>query len=166
MTTVTNRENDIQTLSKLIKGIRFAMLTTAESDGTLRSRPMGTLDIDFDGTLWFFTQASAPKADEVRHDEHVNLSYADPDDNRFVSVSGTGQIVRDRQRMEKYWNPALKIWFKDGLDDPDLALLKVTVEQAEYWKSSSNSVGKLVGFVTAYITGNDDALGENKKIEL
>jgi general stress protein 26 len=47
-------------LGELIKGIRVAQLTTVEDDGSLRSRPMGTQDIEFDGTLWFFTQIQAP----------------------------------------------------------------------------------------------------------
>lgn len=166
MATATERDEHIKELGELIKDIRFAMMTTIEPDGTLRSRPMGTLDVDADGELWFFTKSSAAKADEVRQDEHINLSYAKPEDNRYVSVSGTGEIVRDQAKMKELWTPALKIWFEDGLDDPDLALLKVTITQAEYWKSPSNSVGTALAFVAAYVTGNDAMLGKNEKIEM
>jgi hypothetical protein len=59
-----------------------------------------------------------------------------------------------------------RAWFPDGLDDPDLALLKVTVEQAEYWDSSSSMMVHLAGFVKALATGQPYAAGENEKIDL
>src|ERR1044072_9184841 len=101
MAATTDHDTQIKELGELIKDSSFAMLTTTEPDGTLRSRPMGTIDREFDGTLWFFTQDHAAKADEVRQDSHVNLSYAEPNDNLYVSVSGTAQVVRDRAKMEE-----------------------------------------------------------------
>ena len=95
-----NTQNDVKLLGDKIKGIRIAMMTTVEADDVLRSRPMATQDMDFDGDLWFFTKASAPKVDDVEHHQQVNLNYAKPDDNLFVSVSGTAQLVRDRQKMD------------------------------------------------------------------
>jgi general stress protein 26 len=41
----------------------------------------------------------------------------------------------------------MKAWFPDGLDDPDLALLRVHVEAAEYWDSPSSTMVHIVGFV-------------------
>src|SRR5689334_16524918 len=140
MTHHENRTDEVETLGEKIKGIRIAMLTTEDSDGKLRSRPMGTQDFEFDGDLWFFTGASSPKMSEVEHDQQVNLSYADPDDNRYVSVSGTAQLVRDRQKIDEYWKPFYKAWFPNGKDDPDLALLKVSVTKAEYWDASSSKM--------------------------
>ncbi|GAC1396239.1 MAG: hypothetical protein NVSMB56_10850 [Pyrinomonadaceae bacterium] len=68
--------------------------------------------------------------------------------------------------MEELWTPELNVWFKDGLDDPDLALLKVTIEQAEYWDSPSSKVARVYGYVKAIVTGQTDAIGENKKINM
>ena len=140
-------------LGKLIKGIGFAMLTTAMPDGTLRSRPMATQQTEFDGTLWFFTYADSAKVDEVRQDWHVNLAYADPAGNRYVSVSGLARTVRDPAKARELWNPLHKAWFPKGLDDPNLALLRVDVEQAEYWDGPSSKIVQLAGFVKATLTG-------------
>src|SRR4051812_32556938 len=101
-------------VAELIKDIKFAMLTTAERDGSLRSRPMTMLDQEFDGDLWFFVGANSPQVGEMRADDQVNLSFANPSDNAYVSISGTAQILRDRQKMEKLWNPVYKAWFPDG----------------------------------------------------
>ena len=160
------RAEAIKKLNELIKDIDFAMLTTVEDDGMLRSRPMVTQEAEFDGDLWFFTGASSLKVGEVQHDRHVNVSYADPKNQTYVSISGTAQVVRDRKKIEELWNPAYQAWFPQGLDDPDLALLKVTAQHAEYWDSSSSAVVHAIGLVKAVVTGERAEGGDNQKIDL
>ncbi len=162
----TDRDENIKKLGAMIKDIEFAMLTTAEPDGTLRSRPMATQKAEFGGDIWFFTRASAPKVGEIERDHHVNLAYANPSEQRYVSVSGLARVVRDRAKLEELWSPELKAWFPKGLEDPDIALLKVEVHQAEYWDSPSSTVAHLVGFVKAVATGHAYKAGENEKINL
>ena len=161
-----DRNENIKKLGELIKDIDFCMLTTAESDGTLRSRPMSTQQVDFDGDLWFFTYASTAKVYEIQRDAQVNVSYADTKDQTYVSVSGTAQLVRDRQKMKELWNPILKAWFPKELDEPDLALIKVDVQQAEYWDSPNSKVVQVAGFVKALVTGQEAKGGENETLEL
>ncbi len=120
-------------LSSLIEGIKVAMLTTIGPDGSLRSRPMATLSADFDGTLWFFTNADSPKVDEVQHEQHVNVSYDDCEDHRYVSISGRAILIQERQKLEELWTPILLAWFPLGLEDPQLALLRVEADSWEYW---------------------------------
>jgi len=158
--------NAIKKLDSLIKDMRFAMLTTVCPDGSLRSRPMATQREDFDGVLWFFTSAAEPKVREIEHDPHVNVSYADPDKNNYVSVSGRATLVRDKVIMKELWNPFYKAWFPKGLDDPQLALLRVAVEQAEYWDSPNSKLVQLGGFLKAVITGKQAKGGENEKVTL
>lgn len=160
------RQEHIRKLWSLIKDIEIGMLTTVDDDGTLRSRPMATQKVEFDGDLWFFTYGSSPKADEVQREQQVNVSFADPDNNTWVSVSGVGQIVRDRQKMEQLWNPILKTWFPKGLEEPDIALLNVAVTKAEYWDSPSNALVHLYGFVKSQVTGAPPNPGDHDKIDL
>lgn len=161
-----NREDGIKKLRELVKSIDIAMLTTIAADGSLRSRPMGTQDIDFDGDLWFFTSDESGKADEVKSEHQVGVVYAEPKDNRFVSFSGKATLVKDRAKIEELWKPILKVWFPDGLDTPDLALLKINVEQAEYWDAPSNIMVTAISFVKALVTGTEAEMGENKKVNL
>ena len=160
------RDAGVRKLGEMIKGIEYAMLTTVEEDGTLRSRPMATQQVEFDGDLWFFTHASDPKVDEVERERHVNVAYASPSDQRYVSVSGKARLVRDREKARELWTPAYKAWFPKGLDDPDLALLKVSVEKAEYWDSSQSAFVHLAGFIKAVATGQSYQPGENEKLNL
>src|SRR5690348_3539166 len=101
MTTKADQSERLGKLTELIEEIHIAMLTTAMPDGALRSRPMATLQTESDDDLWFFTQASAAKAEEIRANPHVNVSFASPRENRYVSVSGTARIVRDRNKIEQ-----------------------------------------------------------------
>ncbi len=149
------REESIKKLGDLIKDIKMAMLTTIDG-GVLRSRPMATQeDAEFDGELWFMTSDKTHKVED-----------ADPNDHLYVSVSGAVSIVKDRDKIEELWNPAYKAWFPDGLDDPTICLLKVNVEQAEYWDSNSSAIVHIIGFVKALVTGERAQGGENEKINL
>lgn len=157
---------DVQKLTELIKSIEYAMLTTVMPDGTLRSRPMATQKADFDGRLWFFCDKDSAKVHEVERDRHVNVSYADPGDKRWVSVSGTAAIVRDKGKIKELWTPAMKAWFPEGPDDPNIALLQVEVQQAEYWDQPSSKMVQLIGLIKATVTGQRYEPGENEKITL
>lgn len=163
--TVTTSD-DIKHLAKLIHGIDMCMLTTVDKDGTLRSRPMSTQKDEFDGTLWFFTKVDSPKSHEIEAEHQVNLSYADPRRNHYVSVSGHATICLDRAKMKELWNPLYKAWFPDGLEDPEIALLRVEATKAEYWDVKSGMMVQLVGFIKAIVTGKEYHPGNNEKIDL
>jgi general stress protein 26 len=166
MTGTDERGEHIKKLAEMIRDIDFAMLTTVAEDGSLHSRPMSTQRAEFDGSLWFFTRASAPKVGEIEREHHVNVAYAKPESQRYVSVSGRASVVRDRVKIEELWSPELKAWFPEGLEDPDIALLRVAVERAEYWDSPSSAAAHALSFVKALVTGRPADPGENEKIEL
>lgn len=159
-------KNDLEKLGALMKGIKFAMLTTVEEDGSLRSRPMTTQDVEFDGDLWFFTGFHSPKVWEARKNQKVNVAYSDPGNSKYISVSGTATVTQDRSKMQELWKPAYKVFFPKGLDDPELALLKVNVEQAEYWDSASTALGRAFNFARAYISKDPSKLGDHAKVSL
>jgi general stress protein 26 len=148
-----SRGQMVAKVAELIKDINVAMMTTEAEDGLLHSRPMATQKTEFDGTLWFFTGLSTGKVSEIDWNPEVNLSYAEPSDTRFVSVSGTAEIVDDRARMRELWSDIYKAWFPQGIDDPDLCLMKVEVSFAEYWDVPSGKMVQVFGFLKALATG-------------
>lgn len=148
-------------LWSLIRQIRVAMLTTETDDGSLRSRPMMTLQAD-GASLWFYTSRSAPKGEEIEDHHAVNLSFADPQSQLYVSVSGRARLVDDRTKIRALWNDYAKLFFPQGADDPDLTLLEVMVEGAEYWDSSQAAMRKLESQGPGAMS--PDELGENRKV--
>jgi len=157
-------------LRGLIGSSKFCMLSTRQSDGTIRSRPMATQETDYDteGEIWFFTQLHSHKVDELKQQPNVNVSYIAQNESLFISVSGTAGIVLDKQKMKDMWNPALKAWFPKELDDPELALLRVNVSESEYWNNTSNTLVTLYGYVKAAVTGQPHTgeMQDHSKIHL
>ncbi|MEO7776244.1 MAG: pyridoxamine 5'-phosphate oxidase family protein [Fibrobacteria bacterium] len=144
-----NRDDKSKQWSQLlakIHNIKFAMLTTEDEDGYLHSRPMATLEEDSEGALWFFTGKSSHKSHEIDRNPRVNLSYIAGDKDTYLSVAGEGHLVEDATRAKKFWNPLMKAWFPKGLEDPELALLRVDVDEAEYWDVASKKMTTLFHF--------------------
>jgi len=89
---------DMQKLADLIDEVGIGMLTTEETDGTLRSRPLATLEMDSEGKLWFFTAMSSGKVEDIDQHRQVNLSYANVAQQQYVSVSGHARLFRDPEK--------------------------------------------------------------------
>jgi general stress protein 26 len=156
---------DFAKLAQLIRDIRVALLTTMDRDGNFHTRPVQTLQLEGDQALWFFTDWSSSKVDELNHDVRVSLGYADPSKNVYCAVSGLGRLLRDIQKAKQLWSMEQRAYYPDGPEDKRLALLRVQIEHAEYWIAPGRT-SYIVAVVTAAITGTPaGVIGENKKIE-
>jgi general stress protein 26 len=156
--------NELNTLRDKIKGIDFAMLTTLEDDGDLHSRPMSTQQMDNDGALWFFTYDDSTKVEEIQRDKRVSITYTDTGSETYVAAAGKAELVKDRAKIDELWQDILKAWFPNGKDDPRIALLKVTLHQAEYWDRPGGKMVKLFQVAKAVVTGEQDKGGRNVKL--
>ncbi len=154
-----------QKMWEMMKSISFAMLTT-EDDDNLRARPMVAAQSEFDGTLWFFTRASSHKVDEVNQDQRVGVTYADPSKQDYVSLSGRAKLVRDKSAIDAHWGESMRTWFPKGKDDPDIALLKVDVNMAEYWDAPNSTMLHAYGYLKAVVTGEAPHPRGNEKVRL
>src|SRR5690606_2026933 len=112
------------------------------------------------------TSTRTHKTSEIEADPRVCVAYSDIDNNTYVSVSGTAEVVQDRAKIEEMWNPVYKAWFPDGLDDPTICLLRIDVEQAEYLDSPSSAQVNIAGFVKDVATGKRAKGGEHEQVKL
>ena len=103
---------------------------------------------------------------EIKQDAHVNLSYAEPADQKFVSVSGKATLSKDRAKIDELWDPSVKAWFPEGKEDPELTIIKVTPTKGEYWDTSGNVMIHLFGLAKALATGKSYEPGDNQKINV
>lgn len=150
---------------EMIKDVEVAMMVTMDEEGRFRGRPMRAVKQEGGDVLWFFTQDHTPKTDEVRSDERVLLAYSDPGSQNYVSLSGTAEVIRDPAKQKELWSEPLRVWFPKGADAPEAALLKVTVDGAEYWDSPSSRLIHAYGYVKAMAIGKPPSAGENKKVD-
>lgn len=144
----------------VIQATRIAFLTYVDQEGRLVSTPMGTQDTEDPGTLWFITEADSDKVLAIGADARVNVAYAS--DKGWVSVSGTAELSRDRAKLEELWDPSASAFMSGGPDDPNSALLKVTGNTAQLWKSPG-SVGFLLTMAKGLL-GKDPAKDEDAPI--
>jgi general stress protein 26 len=155
---------DLAKLGELIRDIRVALLTTVGRDGRFHTRPVQTLQVEADRTLWFFTDWNSPKVDELQHDATVSLGYADPTKNVYVAVSGSGSLFRDVQKAKQLWSIEQRAYYPEGPEDERLSLLRVLIERAEYWIAPGRT-SYLIAAVTAAASGTPaGVIGENRKI--
>ena len=158
-----------ETLWKLIKDIRFGMLTHSTATGMLHAHPLTTLNrsVDAQADLFFFIPKTGELYERLLTDGEVNVSYADPGQDSYVSLSGQARFVDDLAQKEALWSPAAQAWFPGGHTDPELALLAVRSRHAEYWDVDESKMVQLFKMAKAAITGQPPReLGEHKELTL
>jgi general stress protein 26 len=95
------------------------------------------------------------------------VSYADPGDDSYVSLSGQARFLDEPARKEALWSSMAKAWFPGGPTDPDLALLAVRIRHAEYWDVKESKMVQLFKMAKAAVTGEPPRqLGEHKELTL
>ena len=162
---VQSREEGIEKIASLIKDIRIAMLTSVGEDGALHSRPMATQEKPFTGELLFLTREHSGKVNEIRHDAEVNLTYVDAK-HTFLTMSGRASIENDRALIDELWNPMYKAWFSEGKEDPEIRILRVSVERAEYWDAPSNALVRHAKILARAVSGGKTPVGEHATVTL
>lgn len=153
----------------LIKDIRFAMFTTRHGNGHLHSRPMTTQNssLDEDANLWFFMSLKGDPVADLLADSTVNVVYADPGADSYVSVSGNAAVVEDMAKKEQLWSKLAQAWFPGGAADPDLALVCVKITHANYWDVKESKLVQLYQMAKAAITGKlPTDLGEHAEVRM
>lgn len=166
---MTNKHDDQTTLWSLIKDIKFGMFTHRHEDGMLHSAPLTTQNgkDDQGSVLYFFVSRSGDIAHCVMRDGNVNVSYAHPGDDSYVSISGAAAIVENTAKKEALFTSFAKAWFPGGPTDPDLALLEVAIEHAEYWDVKESKMMQLAKMATAAISGKPpSSMGEHKELNM
>ena len=133
----TTEASAMEHLADLVRDIDVAMLTTVDRTGRLHSRPMMTLHSTTEGALWFFTQACSHMADDVQGHHPVNLSYVDSARGIYISVSGRARVIHDKAKKSELWERRLARWLPQGPDDAEVILLRIEVQEAEYWSSGT-----------------------------
>lgn len=137
--------NDIslKSIAEKMKDIDVCMMTTITTKGDTSSRPMSNnRDVEYDGTSYFFTELDSRVATDIKTNNHVTLSAQHNKligANAYISVSGKGKVITDKTEMKKHWNKDVEIYFADGLDSPNIAMIEVRAEHIKFWEGAKES---------------------------
>jgi general stress protein 26 len=156
----------LKKIGDLIADVHICMMTSAVGDGSFDSRPMATQKTEFDGTVWFLTAHDSHKVEELTKDSHVGLMYADPSNHNYIAVKGRASLNHDKTKIHELWNPKYKAWFPQGEDDPNIAVLKVDVTEAQYWEASSSKLVFGIKYLAAAVTGGAVDVGETGVVKV
>ena len=149
----THASAQVTALADKISSMRFAMFTTIDEHGHLIAHPMTKQEMDEQGALWFYTSTHTALWQNIVLQPEVNVSFAQPDDSLWVSISGTAERVVDRARIHALWNPMVQAWFPHGPDDEHVVLVRVMPHSAEYWDSNDSKMVRLFQMAKAAVTG-------------
>jgi general stress protein 26 len=165
-----NSTNDSrQLLWDLIKDTKFAMFTTRHPNGHLHSRPMTTQNksLDEDRSLWFFMSKRSDPVDDLKTEPTVNVAYANPSSDSYVSVSGNAVVREDMAKKQQLWSKMAEAWFPGGPTDPDIALVEVQIVHANYWDVKASKLVQLLEMAKASVTGKPPTdMGEHGEVRM
>lgn len=154
----------VEKIREIAKDANICMFVTDLSTVPLMGRPMATQEVDEKGNIWFMSDRNSDKNRHIEKDTQVQLFYSHTGNYEYLSIYGSAEIVNDRSKIEKLWTPMAKTWFKEGKDDPNISLIKVTPEDAYYWDTKNNKMVSLMKFAMGAlgITPKDDGGIEGK----
>ncbi|GHF49187.1 general stress protein 26 [Deinococcus metalli] len=160
-----SHQDAVKKIAGIIKNVKFAMLTTTTAEGHLHARPMTTQETEFDGDVWFIGARDSEAVADMRARPQVNLAYAKPGDGEYVSVNGTAELVEDRAKLDELWSDFYKAYFEGGKEDPNIQLIKVHANGAEFWESDGK-VRTLFQLAKGALTGQHAHMGQNDTVKL
>lgn len=155
--------DDVDRAWHLMKKIGFCMLSTHDGED-IRARPMAA-HVDREGhAIYFLTDADSHKDEDIARNPNVGLAFADPGDQKYVTLSGRAAISNDRQMIKALWSTPAKAWWNSP-DDPSIRVLKITPKDAQYWDSPGTVVSYVKMFAAAVSDSRPD-VGNNAKVNL
>jgi len=155
--------NDIDRVWKLMEKIGICMLASKDGE-KIKSRPMGAKPRQSENAIYFLTDVRGHKEEEVAQDSHVCLSFSQPSDGRFLTVSGNARVLNDRALIRDLWDTAAEAWWS-GADDPVVRAIEVTPEEAQFWEGPHGIVATFA-MAFAAATSAPPLMGDQRKVDM
>ncbi|HNP21712.1 MAG TPA: pyridoxamine 5'-phosphate oxidase family protein [Panacibacter sp.] len=160
------KEEAVAKMKELVSSAGICMFATALKERPLSARPMSTEEVDEEGNLWFLSRDSSRKNAQISKDNEVQLFYSNKDKAEFLSVYGKASIIKDKDKAKQLWTPIAKNWFEQGVDDPELTILKVTPHEVYYWDTQHGRMIAMLKMLQGAFSGKGADDGVMGKISL
>ena len=163
-----NKQAQMDTIQAMVKDIKYTMMTTRNDENHLHSCPMNTTETSIGAKeIWFIGHKPSETVDNIKQNPEVNLAYVTQESDKYLSISGTAELVEDEEKLNELWSVMYNAYFEQGKEDPNVQLIKVVPHGAEYW-ANGNAITSAVKMAAAALTDNavEKSLGENFSIKL
>ncbi len=146
-------DNQVTKIRELLDEFDTALLVTHGNSFPFHARPMAIARVEPNCDLWFFTGRNSAKVREIENDQQVLIVCQD-EMLRYVALHAAAKLIFDRNKAVELWDDSYKTWFPQGVQDPDLVLIRAQAEHAEYWDNEGfKSVKYLFEAAKAYVRG-------------
>lgn len=162
---LTNTEA-VKKIQELAKDAAICLFATNLTNLPIAARPMATQKVDDEGNIWFLSSKSSEHNQDIDDDSRVQLFYSNKGSSEYLSVYGDAEIIEDKTLAKELWTPLAKTWFTEGVDDPDLTIIKVVPADAYYWDTKTNKAVSLLKIIAGAVTGKtmDDGVQGKLKV--
>jgi len=140
--------------------------TDLKSARAAATRPMSVQQIDDEGNLWFLSAKDSHKNAEIKKDPQVQLLFQGSAHSDFMTISGTASISTDKAKIKELWEPIVKTWFTEGVDDPRITVIRVTPDDGYYWDTKHGQMVAFIKMIAGAISGKtlDDSIQGGLKV--
>jgi general stress protein 26 len=154
----------IRTIVKKAENCFFC--TRAPVAGSSGARPMNVRLVDDQGTLWFLSANDSHLNQELALDPAVTLFMQGSPHSDFLQLSGRATITTDKAKIKELWNPLIKTWFTEGIDDPRITVIKVSPNNGYYWDTKHGNAIAAVKMLVGSMIGKtlDDSIEGKLKL--
>lgn len=159
-----NGEEATQKIKELSKKAKVCLFCSNIKTGkAFSTRPMSVQKVDDDGNLWFLSAADSNKNSELNTDMSVQLLFQGSSYSDFLTLYGKAIISKSKEKIKELWEPILKDWFTEGIDDPRITVIKVEPNEGYYWDTKHSMIVGLVKRMAGAVLGKtyDDSLEGN-----
>ena len=162
-----SQKEAIDKLKSLVDDIIVCLFcTNLKTDDGATCRPMSAIKVCDQGNIWFFSEKSSDKNKAIAADKNVQLFFSHPAKSIYLVVTGEAEIILDKTKIEELWTPVAKIWFKEGKDDPNISIIKVTPTTAYYWDTDGNQMINFFKMVASVVTGTNLVTGNQGALKV
>lgn len=153
-------------IKEMAKDSSCFFCTDFKKGDAFATRPMAVQDIDEDGNLWFLSANDSKKNKEIAIDASVQLLFQGSSYSEFLTLFGSAEVVLDKDRIRELWQPILKTWFTEGIDDPRITAIKINPTKGYYWDTKHGVAVSMIKQVAGAIMGKtlDDSIEGNISI--
>ena len=161
-------EEAIKKIKELIGKNSSCFFCTHSSDGLpIAVRPMSVQQLDDEGNFWFLSANDSHKNMEIQQDNTVQLLFQGSKYSDYLSVYGNATISQDKNKIKELWEPLIKTWFTEGVDDPRITVIKVQPIEGYYWDNKHGNAIALVKMAVGAMMGKtlDDSIEGKLKLQ-
>ena len=134
--------------------------TRLQTGKPFATRPMAIQQVDDAGDIWFLSAMDSYKNRDIAEDPTVQLLFQGSDYSDFLQLYGMATISQDKRKIKELWNPMLKTWFTEGVDDPRISVIRFSPVEGYYWDTKHNMAIGMIKRLAGAITGKtlDDSI--------